>query len=580
MPCLYETWTFAEPKTDLSRTIRNLTGFGGLAADILAQRSGPEPGSVEKWINPRLDEIVDPDELIHCRAGAGRIADAIDNNRRIGIFTDYDVDGISSAALLSRVVESLGGRCGIFVPDRMEEGYGLSRAALERAFTEETPPELLVVLDCGTRSEEELAWVSSRGIPSLVVDHHAREDVPPLPDDCLLINPHLPDRVQERFQNHCTAGLVFKLVHSLVRLLENRSGNARERVDLRRFLDLVALGTVADLVPILGENRIFVRHGLRQLARTDNHGLRALLQVADVDTSTPLSCTDIGFRLGPRINAGGRIETGLLGIDLLRTTDNRLAFDLARKLDTVNRDRQSIERKVFEEALARIGEPPPPGIVVGDEGWHPGVVGIVAGRLSRKFHRPALVLGWDGTGWKGSGRGIAGLDLLAVMERCAVRPPKWGGHPMAMGLSLPPGDLSRFAEAFSQAVHSACGGSLPGKTLRIDATAECATIDRRSVLEIESIGPFGQGNPEPVIVVEGTRLAAPPSPMGRTHIRFRLEANPALGIVGWRMAGNPPPADRPVDLALRLSRSWWRGRESLRGELADWRATGSTDRGA
>jgi len=576
MPCLYETWTFAEPKTDLARAIRNLTGFGGLAADVLSERAGPDPAAAEKWINPRLDEIVDPDELTHCREGAARIADAIGNNRRIGVFTDYDVDGISSAALLSRIIEDLGGHCDTFVPDRMEEGYGLSRAALERAFTEKTPPDLLVVLDCGTRSEKELAWVSSRGIPTLVVDHHARGDVPLLPDDCLLINPHLPDRVQDSFRNHCTAGLVFKLVHSLVRILEDRSGDARERVDLREFLDLVALGTVADLVPILGENRIFVRHGLRQLGRTTNHGLRALLQVADVDTSSPLSPTDIGFRLGPRINAGGRIETGLLGIDLLRTADNRLAFDLARKLDAVNRERQSIERKVCDEALERIGDAPPPGIVVGDEGWHPGVVGIVAGRLSRKFHRPAIVLGWDGAGWKGSGRGIAGLDLLAVMERCAVRPPKWGGHPMAMGLSLGPGDLTPFAEAFSAAVHAACGGVLPGKTLRIDTSTTCESIDRQTVLELESIGPFGQGNPEPVIAVANARLDSAPVPMGRDHIRFRLEANPALGIVGWRMAGSPPPTGRPLDLALRLSRSWWRGRESLRGELVDWRPAGRT----
>jgi single-stranded-DNA-specific exonuclease len=265
-------------------------------------------------------------------------------------------------------------------------------------------------------------------------------------------------------------------------------------------------------------------------------------------------------------------------LDLLGTTDNRLAFHLARKLDATNRERQGVERRVLEEATERIGPQPPWAIVTGDRSWHPGVVGIVAGRLARKYHRPAIVFGWDGSSMKGSGRGIPGIDLLAVMDTCSFPPRQWGGHPAAMGLSLAEEDLEPFAESFAAAVKEACEGELPEKSLSIDAVADPVAIDRSCVLELEALGPFGQGNPEPVLAIRGAVLERPPAPMGRDHIRFELPANPSLRFIGWRMAANPPPTGTPVDLAVRPSRSFWRGRESLRAEVVDWRPA-ADDRG-
>ncbi|MBC2602365.1 single-stranded-DNA-specific exonuclease RecJ [Puniceicoccus vermicola] len=541
-----------------------------MAARILVHRLGKTLEQAEEWISPRLENILDPFTLLHCEEAAARLTQFLREKKSIGVFSDYDVDGISSAALISCAIRDLGGEVEAFVPDRLEEGYGLSIAALERSFAD-YQPDLLLVLDCGTRSEVELEWIAKQGTQVIVVDHHSRNDQPKLPEDCLMINPHLPEQLQPEFQNHCTVGLVFKLVHALLRKWDECVGGARDRVNLKELLDLVAMGTVADLVPLRGENRVFVHHGLKQLAKTNNHGLRALLQVSDVDVNNPLSSSDIGFRLGPRINAGGRIETGALALDLLMTKDNRLAFDLARKLDTVNSNRRSMERRVSGKAIEMIGEEPPMGIVVWDRDWHPGVVGIVAGRLARKYHRPAIVLGWDGTGFKGSGRGISGLDLLEVMQTCTVKPPKWGGHPAAMGMSIEEEDLPAFAEAFSAAVTSECGGKLPPKKLRIDAVTEPSAISRHEILEIEALGPFGQENPEPIVAIHGVRLEEPARLMGRDHIRFNLPGASGIQVIGWRMAERMPPVGSEIDLALRLSRSWWRGRESVRGELVDWR---------
>lgn len=568
----YERWLFTDGSKENVQRISRESGLAKLPAEILSKRMELN-SDINQWLNTRLDGLLDPADLPFCEKASTLFCDFLLDNKRVAIFSDYDVDGISSAALLSDALKQLGSKPICFLPDRMEEGYGLTDKALGRILESESF-DLLFVLDCGTRSEDQLQILANKGISAIVIDHHARSDTPLLPPHCILINPHLKDRFERRFQVHCTAGLVFKFIHCVTRELHGRGIKAREIIDLRSCLDLVALGTVADLVPLVGENRTLVQHGLRQIARSKRQGLKALLQVTGVQIEHPLSASDIGYRLGPRINAGGRIETGQTSLDLLLATDYRLAFDLARKLDAVNRERQIIEKSVLEKASELLGKKPPLGIVVGSEDWHPGVVGIVAGRIARKFHRPAIVLGFDGEEFKGSGRGIDGLNLIELMENCAVQPHKWGGHPMAMGMSIKPELLPDFADAFAESVEGLTGGDLPPKTLRIDASAKPEEIDRSCFLELESLGPFGQGNPQPIVVFENMVLREPPRMMGKDHLRFKHPANSQIDYVGWRMAQNAPPAGRPVDLAVRLSRSFWKGRESLRAEIVDWRYAG------
>ncbi|MEM0964850.1 MAG: single-stranded-DNA-specific exonuclease RecJ [Verrucomicrobiota bacterium] len=566
----YQKWEYPDYEGEELEKISEAMGYSNIASQIILQRIGPDREAIQSWVSPRLSEILDPKDLYHCPRAAKQLSDAILHGQTIGIFSDYDVDGITSAALATQLIKALDGVSFTFIPDRLNEGYGLTKSALDRLLSNEKP-DLLLILDCGTRSEDELSYLSSIHIPTIVVDHHAATDFPNLPDDCILINPHLQNQVQSEFQTHCTAGLIFKLLHATIREHELVSSGARDRIDLKSLLDLVALGTVADLVPLTGENRIFVHHGLNRLRTTENCGLKALMQVADIDPAFPISPSDVGYRLGPRINAGGRIDDAEIGLELLTTQDNRLAFALARKLDGVNADRRALEKRVIDEALDKIGETPADGIVVWDEDWHPGVVGIVAGRLSRMFHRPCLVLGWDGQILKGSGRGIEGINLLQVMERCAVSPTKWGGHPMALGMSIEPSFVEAFSDAFSQAVKEVCNGALPARVLRLNAIAEAESVDRQTILEIESIGPFGQGNEEPIIGLRQVVINVVPRPFGKEHIRFSLEDHGYLEVIGWRMADRSPPVGKPIDLAVRLKRNWWKGRESIRAELEDWR---------
>jgi len=570
MTTRYERWQIGSENPEKVRKIQSESGYSLLSSRILEQRL-KEGDGLEKWIQPKLEDLLDPFDLPFCREAASLLADAILDGRKIAVFSDYDVDGISSAALVTDSITRLGGACEPFLPDRMEEGYGLTKKALERLLKEQKKVDLMLVLDCGTRSEEELHDLSAKQIPSIVIDHHARADIPRLPPDCILLNPHVRDRLHPSFQSHCTAGLVFKFIHALTREMHRRGIQAREKICLRSCLDLVALGTVADLVPLGGENRLLVKYGLRELGKSNRHGLTALLLVCGIQVDCPLTAADIGFRLGPRINAGGRIETGKSSLDLLLATDHRLAYDLARKLDAVNRERQGLERRVAQEAEAIVGDSPPSGIVAGNSEWHPGVVGIVAGRLARIYHRPTIILGFDGTEFKGSGRGIKGLDLLEVMAQCEVQPHKWGGHPMAMGMSIEPDLLPSFAKAFAEAVDKVAASGLPAKTLSVDARADIGEVDRQCILELETIGPFGQGNPDPVVLFPNTVLRESPRRMGKDHLRFRHPANPDLEFVGWRMAADPPPVGRPIELAARLSRSFWKGREALRAEIVDWR---------
>lgn len=565
MPTVYQTWGLPGDLSGAPSADEGPAPFRDPLSRRILHRRLQEPG-LREWLQPQLADLLDPEAL----PGAGTAAEVLERTASAGgtiaIFTDYDVDGITSATLATEILGILGAEVRPFVPERLSEGYGLSRPALERLLAG-GQPDLLLVLDCGTTSEVELSWLRDQGIPSVVVDHHRRLDAPPLPEGVHLLNPHLPDRAAPAFQNHCTVGLIFKVFHALL----GRYEELRARIDLRRFLDLVAVGTVADLVSLRGENRLFVRYGLRELARTTRPGLRALLEASSLGDRTVLQPTDIAFRLGPRLNAGGRMESARAPLRLLLTQDPAEARRIARLLNRLNEERRGTEDEVLTAALRQVGPEPPPGIVVADRDWHPGVVGIVASRLARRFHRPALVLGWDGTQWKGSGRSIPGINLMEVVAASPVAPDQWGGHPMAVGLSLHAERLEAFAQAFAGAVDGYTGGQLPPRSLEVDALASPGEINREAILNIESLGPYGMGHPEPVVLVPTVRLREPPALLKDTHVRFGLPGTAGVEVIGWRMAGMSPPAATPLDLALRLERDWWRGEERLRGILLDWR---------
>jgi single-stranded-DNA-specific exonuclease len=427
------------------------------------------PAKAGRFLHPALSELEDPFRVTNVEPAATRLRQAIAQREEIAVLGDYDVDGVTSTALLVSILRRFGINPRFVVPRRAEDGYGLSRSAIDRAL-EQGLPQLFIALDCGTNSHEEVAYLQAQGIDVIVIDHHrSREHAL---ERCLLINPHVHDVADDgAWRNLCTVGLVFKLMHGLLKQLRAENHPVAYRIKLRDYLDLVALGTVADLVPLLGENRILARQGLRILQQTHRPGLQALMRVAGVKLTQEIMPVDISFRLGPRINASGRLADAALSVELMLNDDETFCDETALKLDAFNRERQDIERQITEEAerLVETQYSALPGIVLYGDTWHPGVVGIVAGRVTRKYNRPCIVLGNDGDLAKGSGRSVDGVNLVEVLGTCCEHLTSWGGHPMAVGVSLAKPGLEAFREQFAEAVRRHVGGDIAAQKLTIAA---------------------------------------------------------------------------------------------------------------
>src|SRR5437899_11789549 len=477
------------------------------------------------------------------RAAVSRILAALDRHERIVLFGDYDVDGVTSLALLNEMLRAYGAIPELFWPLRMAEGYGFSRESIERCVKQHRP-QLLIALDCGTSSVNEISELKKRGVDVIVLDHH--EPKSELPDCVAVVNPKLTQCGMEYL---CSVGIVFKLCHALLktRLLTG--------FDLKSKLDLVALGTVADIVPLRGENRVLVQRGAIEIARTSRIGLRKLMRVAGV--RVPILPEDIGYRLGPRLNAAGRLSTAEKSLRLLLTQEESEAAVLAAELDQQNRERQEVEQEIFDAAIEGIDKSfdaaRDAAIVAGAHGWHPGVLGIVASRIARKYYRPTIVIGFDesGTG-KGSGRSIEGLNLVEALTRCADTLDKFGGHEMAAGLALREENFERFAEAFCSIAREVLSEEALQPCLRLDHELAFMDIDIEFLRWHEMLQPFGNGNPQPVFFARSVEPVAPPRRVNEKHLVFRLrQGDRHRRAVYFDGASNqlPPP---PWDIAFRI----------------------------
>jgi single-stranded-DNA-specific exonuclease len=482
-------------------------------------------------------------------AAVARLDAALRRRERIVLYGDYDVDGVASLALLHRVLTSYGGRVECFLPLRAEEGYGLSEAGLERCI-ELHAPELLVAVDCGTCSTAEIAKLRVRGIDVVVLDHH--EPGPTRPDCVALVNPKLGDD----FAYLCSVGIAFKTAHALLKAVPLPG------FDLREMLDLVALATICDLVPLVGENRILVRAGLEQMTRSRWPGIAALLRVSSV--MPPVRASDIGFRLGPRINAAGRLGTAQAALQLLLTNDPAEATRLAASLDAQNRERQAVERQVAIEVErwveANFDATQHATIVAGSRDWHQGVLGIVASRIMRRHHRPTLVVGFDETGHgKGSGRSIEGLSLVDALRRCEAHLGKFGGHEMAAGLNVHEEVFEVFREAFESATRGMVTDDMLVPRLRLDAEVSLDGFSEDLLEAQRLLEPFGNGNRQPVLFVRGVRPAAEPRVLKEKHLRLSFPGRRPLNAIYFNGAEQPLPRP-PWDVAFHLERNEYNGR--------------------
>ena len=535
---------------------------------------------VESFLHPRLKSLSDPFLLPNMQAAVERIVAALDRHERIVLFGDYDVDGVTSIALLAEMLSAYGSAPELFLPLRMEEGYGLSRESVERCL-EQHRPQLLVAVDCGTSSVTEIAQISQRGVDVIVLDHHE----PPfsssgfiggpksaLPDCIAIVNPKIDP--SSPFHYLCSVGIVFKLCHALL------TTRPLDGFDLKARLDLVALGTVADIVPLQGENRLLVQRGAIEIARSGRAGLKKLLEISGV--RSPILTEDIGFRIGPRLNAAGRLSTAEKSLQLLLTKDEGEAAALAEFLDKQNRERQSVEKEVFlaaEEQIARDYNPMRDvAIVVSARGWHPGVLGIVASRISRKYHRPSIVIGVEANGiGKGSGRSIEGLNLVEALNHCAQLLEKFGGHEMAAGLTIHEERIDEFAAEFRRVARELLSDECLKPCLRLDHELTFSDLSFDFLHWHEMLQPFGNGNPHPLFFAREVESVATPRLVNDKHLILRLRQHNYHQRAVYFDAANALLPPTPWDIAFRIRANEYEGETRLDMQIQALRKTEPID---
>jgi single-stranded-DNA-specific exonuclease len=543
---------------------------------VLAGR-GVALDGVTAFLAPKLrDALPDPSHLVDLDVAVARLADAVQAGERIGLLGDYDVDGATSVAVLARYLAAVGAATAIDVPDRLREGYGPNAQALARLADQGC--RLVVTLDCGTTAFEPLAAAAARGQQILVVDHHVAQ--PELPEAVAVINPNRCDQVSP-VGDLAAVGVTFLLVVALNRALRASGHFVRQpEPDLRRWLDLVALGTICDVVPLAGLNRALVAQGLRVFVRGANPGLAALARAARI--AWPPSAEHCAFALGPRLNAGGRTGCSHLAAELLTSDAPEVVAEIALRLERLNEARRQLERELLAAAEAQVAgalERDAPLLLVAGEGWSPGVLGLVAARLSERYHRPAVAIGLaDGIG-KGSARSIAGFDLgsAVIAARQAGLLVQGGGHPMAAGLTIEAARLPALEAFLTERIQGVPGLGRPAPPdLALDGALQVAGLSFELAERLARIAPFGRGNPEPRFMLRHAR-AAQVRQLGDAHVDCCLY-DPAGGrvrAVAFRASDQPlgrallQAGGAPLHLAGSLKLDWWEGQPRVTFRIED-----------
>jgi single-stranded-DNA-specific exonuclease len=540
---------------------------GGLAvplpfARLLVQRGFADVEAARRFLRPAREDLADPRLLPDLDRAVERLLAAVGRGETVLVHGDYDVDGQCATTIMTRALRRLGANAVPFVPHRLRDGYDLSAAGVEAAAA--AGAKLILTLDCGTTAVEAVAQARARGMDVIVVDHHLPG--PERPDAVAFVNPKRPESTYP-CPDLCGAGLGWKLA---LALLEAAGGQGAYAWHL---LDLAALATVADLVPLTGENRIIVRLGLRVMQATRWPGLRALIEAAGLANKT-IRAGQVAFVLGPRINAVGRVGDATDGLRLLLTDDPEEGARLAQQLERQNAERQALDQRTLEEALESLAGAYDPardvGVVLARDGWHPGVIGIVASRVVERIARPTFLVAFDGDVGKGSGRSVPRCDMHAALARCAGLLERWGGHKMAAGVTVRRERLEEFRAAFNAACAEQVRPEDLVPTQRVDAVLRLADLNGEFERLVRALEPTGMGNPGPVFGLEHVVLAGP-KPIGERHIRFVLEDGPArLRTVAWGLREEVERVSAGAGrlrAAVKLERDTFLGREVVEGRL-------------
>jgi single-stranded-DNA-specific exonuclease len=568
------TWTLADYPPAAQRELVAALGISELTAAVLVRRGYSDPAVARRFLDGEQPPH-DPFLLGDMEAACAEIRTAVEQRRRICVHGDYDVDGIAATALAVLLLRELGADVGWHLPSRFDEGYGVRSETLARLADEGCG--LVLTVDCGITAVDEVAEAKQRGLGVVVTDHHRPGETLP---DCPLVATR-PSAYP--FPELCGTGVVYKLGQALFGV---------ESEIPRRHLDLVALATVADVVPLVDENRSLAIAGLRALARTAKPGLRALMQSAGVDPAA-VDAGAVGFRLAPRLNAAGRLGHPREALELLLADDEGEARRLADALEELNRERQAIEARILREAVAQVEEWPPErrarrAYTVAGADWHEGVIGIVASRLVERYHRPVVLIAGTDVDWRGSGRSIPAFDLHAALGACSGLLGRWGGHRAAAGLSIPENNVEAFAEAFAQHAAAVLAEEDLEPVTPIDAVvARDAELSLDLCAELARLAPFGLGNPAPTLLAPGCELSELATVGDGKHLRFRLRRDGRDGgsaiAFGQGSRVDALRSDAPYDVAFRLEENHWNGTVSpqlvVRGvfpsaarfaELRDW----------
>lgn len=561
-----KVWQAFPERLDLVQQMSFHHGLPPLIARLLLNRGLADPEEILAFLDPGLERLASPFDLPDLDVAAARLARAVRRSEPLVVYGDYDADGLTAASLLTQFFQELGLPCTTYIPDRLTEGYGLNQPALEKLAAQ---ARLLVTVDCGVSDVAEVAWARDHGLEVIITDHH--ELPPELPPALAVVN---PKRAGEAYPFEMLAGVGVALLLALgvrARLREEGWFKTHPEPNLRGYLDLVALGTAADVVPILGENRILVREGLKVLGETRRPGLLALKEVAGMNGKT-VSFRDLCFRLAPRINAAGRLGQALGALQLLLATDLNQARSQARILNELNRRRQSLEGEVLEQAKGLIRQQAldrRPVMVLGREGWHPGVLGIVAARLAEEFHRPVALVGLkEGIG-KGSGRSIPGYHLFQGLEACRQYFLKFGGHEAAAGFVIRQENLAALQADLEETFLAQTGELRLRPTLKVDAAVEFSDLDQGFYQHLERLRPFGPGNPEPVFMCEGVECLTS-RVVGERHLKVQLSQG---GVVMEAIAFDQAPLhplSGPLEVAFSTRFSTFMGQITPELMLLDW----------
>lgn len=566
-------WNIKSPHQPTVQKLRKEFNVPEIVARVIANRGLSSLADSKPFFEPSLTNLHDPFGMLNMNRAAENVAYHIEHRKPILIFGDYDVDGITGSSMLYLTLNALGANTSVYIPDREKEGYGLSEAGIDRAI--ERGATLIITCDCGINAVEAVDYANSKGIEVIITDHHMPD--PRLPDAFAILNPK-QHNCEYPFKGLCGGGVAFKLASAVAEVLDEDPSLAFQH------LDLITLGTASDIVPLTDENRIITFHGLKRLKETDSPGLAALLEASNL-VQKELTVGRLLFQIAPRINAAGRMGDANRAVQLLTTEDFFEATQLARALDSENRSRQAVQQTIVDEALLMVNNEVDlendKAIVLWKEGWHSGIIGIVASRIKEEFCRPTVIISLDGDEGKGSARSIRGFDLYENLARCAQHLVGFGGHPMAAGLTISAPELEPFRKEFYNIAGSKLSSNDLVNRLDIDGQMELNLIDGRFMDFIQKLSPYGPGNMRPAFVSTGVRVSGTPRLVGNgNHLKFAARQNEtSYDAIGFNLADHYQHliAGKSIDLVYVVEENEWQGRKTIQLNVRDIKPSGADD---